>query len=124
MSRSKKVVVIELNDRSEYQRLLAGEPQSCGMRSGRVYLQGGDSCGEHSTEGREELLVFLCGQGELLIGEKERFEVGEGRVAYIPPNTVHNVRNTGSKPLIYVYCVAVVNGQEGKKGDKPAGQQR
>ena len=112
MSQPKKVVVIELNDRSEYQRLLGGEPQSCGMRSGRVYLQGGDSCGEHSTEGREELLVFLCGQGELLIGEKERFEVGEGRVAYIPPNTVHNVRNTGSKPLIYVYCVASVSSQE------------
>jgi mannose-6-phosphate isomerase-like protein (cupin superfamily) len=121
MSRSGKVVVIELNDRSEYQRLLAGEPQTCGMRSGRVYLGGGDSCGQHSTENREEMLIFLCGEGELLIGEEDCLEVGEGKVAYIPPNTVHNVKNTGSKPLIYVYCVASVNSQEGKKGDKPAG---
>ena len=121
MSGSEKVIVVELNDRCEYQRLLGGEPQSCGMRSGRVCLGVGDSCGEHSTEGREELLVFLCGQGELLIGEKERFEVGEGRVAYIPPNTVHNVKNTGDKPLIYVYCVAPVSSQESKKGDKQAG---
>ena len=105
MASSHRVLVIDLNDSSEYQRLLDGEPQTCGMRSGRVYLAPGQSCGAHSTENHEEMLVFLGGQGELLIGEKDSFQVGQGRVSYIPPNTVHDVKNTGADPLIYIYCV-------------------
>lgn len=113
---SGKVLVIDLNQRSEYQRLLDGEPQTFGMRSGRVYLQPGESCGQHNTEQHEEMLVFLSGRGQLLIGEEESFQVGEGKVSYIPPNTAHNVKNTGSEPLVYVYCVVSVNGQSGQKG--------
>ena len=114
MASSHRVLVIDLNDSREYQRLLDGEPQTCGMRSGRVYLAPGQSCGVHSTENHEELLVFLIGQGELLIGEKDSFQVGQGRVSYIPPNTVHDVKNTGADSLIYIYCV-VPAGRLGKK---------
>jgi mannose-6-phosphate isomerase-like protein (cupin superfamily) len=110
MTSSEEVLVIELNDNHENQRLLAGEPQTFGMRSGRVYLQPGQACGQHSTKGREELLVFLSGNGELLIGEEKSFQVGQGKVAYIPPKTNHDVENTGSKPLVYVYCVAPAGG--------------
>jgi len=101
-----KALVIDLNDASEYQRLLGGEPQTCGMRSGRVYLGASQACGQHSTKENEEMLVFLSGKGVLLIGENESLQVGEGKVCYIPPDTVHDVRNTGTKPLIYIYCVA------------------
>jgi mannose-6-phosphate isomerase-like protein (cupin superfamily) len=107
---SDKVLIIDLNERAEYQRLLGGKPQTCGMRSGRVYLQPGQSCGQHSTEQKEEMLIFLSGKGELLIGEKESFEVGQGKVAYIPPNTVHDVENIGVEPLVYIYCVVAING--------------
>ncbi len=106
MASKEKALVIDLNDRPENQRLLAGEPQTLGMRSGRVYLSAGRACGQHSTKDREELLVFLAGRGELLIGENDRFEVGVGKVSYIPPNTDHDVINTGDEPLVYVYCVA------------------
>ena len=106
MASEKSVSVIELNDKPEYQRLLEGTPQTCGMRSGRVYLEAGSACGRHSTKHHEELLVFLTGQGELLIGDAERFTVGAGKVAYIPPETFHDVSNTGSEPLAYIYCVA------------------
>ena len=102
---STKVLVIELNEEDEYQRLLGGLPQTYGMRSGRVYLKPGEACGEHSTKANEEMLIFLSGQGRLLIGENESFEVGQGKVSYIPPNTIHNVSNTGTDPLIYIYCV-------------------
>jgi len=106
MASSERVLVIDLDKNPEYQRLLKGEPQTCGMRSGRVYLQPGTNCGQHSTKDHEELLVFLSGQGLMLIGEEDSFQVGEGKVCYIPPNTVHDIKNTGSKPLIYIYCVA------------------
>jgi mannose-6-phosphate isomerase-like protein (cupin superfamily) len=106
-----KVLVIELNNKPENQRLLSGSPQTSGMRSGRVHLAPDQACGQHSTKDREELLVFLSGRGKLLIGENESFDIGRGKVSYIPPNTIHDVKNTGSDPLIYVYCVAPVSGE-------------
>lgn len=100
------VFTVDLNDKPDYQRLLEGEPQTRGMRSGRVYLEPGQACGQHSTKHHEELLVFLAGRGELQIGGADCFAVGKGKVAYIPPETLHDVRNTGSEPLAYIYCVA------------------
>ena len=108
MASLKEVLVIDLNEEPENQKLLSGEPQTCGMRSGRVYLNPGQACGQHSTKDREELLVFLAGQGELMIGEKDNFQVGRGKVTYIPKQTIHDVKNTGTEPLVYVYCVAPV----------------
>jgi mannose-6-phosphate isomerase-like protein (cupin superfamily) len=106
---SEKVLIVDLDSKPEYQRLLGGKPQTRGMRSGRVYLEPGKECGLHSTKAQEELLVFLSGNGELIIAEKDKLEVGAGKVAYIPPQTDHNVVNTGLKPLVYVYCVTPVD---------------
>jgi mannose-6-phosphate isomerase-like protein (cupin superfamily) len=111
---SEKVLIIELNDKAEYQRILKGQPQTFGMRSGRVYIESGQSCGQHSTKHHEELLVFLSGRGTLLIGEQDSFQVGQGKVCYIPPNTVHDVKNNGTEPLIYIYCVAPASSESGK----------
>jgi len=106
---SEKILVMDLSQKPEYQQLLVGKPQTCGMRSGRVYLQPGQSIGRHSTEAHEELLVFLSGEGTALIGkEQTAFEIGQGKVCYIPPHTIHNIKNTGTETLIYIYCVAPV----------------
>jgi len=103
----KKVCVIDLKSEPGRQVLLEGEPQTFGMRSGRVYLQQEESIGQHNTKANEELLVFIFGKGVALIGEKETaFDVGQGKVCYIPPNTIHNIKNTSDVPLIYIYCVA------------------
>ena len=110
MASAKKVLVVGLNDLHEYQRILEGEPQTLGMRSGRVYLEPGKACGQHSTKEHEELLVFLSGRGELLIADQEPVEVGAGKVAYIGPNTLHDGENKGTEPLTYIYCVAPVPG--------------
>ena len=100
---------IVLNSEDEYQQLLSGEPQTHGMRSGRVYLDKGQECGQHSTKAHEEMLTFLRGEGTALFGEEEKpLDVKEGMVTYIPPHTVHNIRNTGEEPLVYIYCVAPV----------------
>jgi mannose-6-phosphate isomerase-like protein (cupin superfamily) len=107
---SGKVLVIDLADVPEYQPLLTGMPQTSGMRSGRVYLKPGEECGQHSTKAHEETLVFLSGKGTALIGEKEdSFEIGQGKICYIPPNTLHNIKNTSDLPLVYIYCVAPVS---------------
>ena len=98
--------VHELEDPGDYHMLLTGKPQTCGMRSGRVRLAPGQSIGQHSTKGNEELLVFLAGSGVAEIGEDTRLLVGVGKVAYVPLQTSHNIVNTGTDPLVYVFCVA------------------
>ncbi len=98
--------VVELQSAEGFQRLLDDKSQTCGMKAGRVYLNPGESCGQHSTKEREELLVFLSGSGQAVIEGSDAFDVGSGKVAYIPPQTFHNIKNTGDEPLIYVYCVA------------------
>lgn len=97
---------VELNDTNQFQRLLDKETQSCRMKAGRVYLQPGQNCGQHSTKENEEMLIFLNGKGLAVIGGAEPFEIGLGKAAYIPPETLHDIKNTGDEPLIYVYCVA------------------
>ncbi len=105
------VEVIELRDNGEYQELLSGRPQTCGMRSGRVYLQPGQDCGRHSTEAHEEMLTFLAGSGVGLVGDEQgKYEVSAGKIVYIPPHTTHNIKNTGTKPLVYIYCVVPIGG--------------
>ena len=106
---STEAFVLELKDNRQYQQLLEGSPQTCGMRSGRVYLTEGESCREHSTKAHEELLVFLSGKGRALLGkEKTPKPVAAGNVMYIPPHTIHNIENTSPEPLVYIYCVAPV----------------
>jgi len=109
---TKNALVIGLSEDGEYQELLSGRPQTRGMRSGRVFLSQGQSCGLHSTEADEEMLIFLQGKGKAYTGkEKEnRHEVGSGKVLYIPPYTVHNIENPHPEPLVYIYCVAPAGG--------------
>ncbi len=97
--------VIDLSDSKEFQRLLGGKPETHGMKAGRVRLKAGESVGEHNTEAKEELIIFLSGSGEF-ITEGKSIPIGKGKITYVPPRTNHDVRNTGKKPLVYVYCVS------------------
>lgn len=109
-SSTTSAIVMDLQDRAEYQPLLTGGPVTFGMRSGRVYLKPGETCGEHTTGQHEEMLVFLRGGGTAIINRTERLSVGQGKISYIPPHTIHNIENTGEAALVYIYCVAPVSG--------------
>ena len=110
---SKEAFVLELENTGEYQSILNGQPQTCGMRSGRVYLETAKSCGQHSTHAHEEILVFLSGSGEALIGEENKsHQVGKGKILYIPPHTLHDIKNSSDEPLVYIYCVAPIEQSE------------
>jgi mannose-6-phosphate isomerase-like protein (cupin superfamily) len=102
-----EAIVINLQNNSEHQQVLSGKPQTCGIRAGRVHLESGHACGRHSTNTREEILVFLSGQGQALIGQNQTpYPVGKGKVLYIPPDTIHDIKNSAAEPLVYIYCVA------------------
>ena len=90
--------------------LLGGPKLAEGMRSGVVLLQPGHAVGRHSTHAREELIVVLEGSGELVVDGVDAVPLEAGSGAYVPPEQEHDVVNTGTGPLRYVYVVAPVAG--------------
>ena len=86
--------------------LLRGVPQTAGMRSGFVRLAPGQKVGRHTTAKNEETLVVLHGQGEALLDDGKNFIFAAPAIVYIPPQTHHDVLNTGKEMLEYVYVVA------------------
>jgi mannose-6-phosphate isomerase-like protein (cupin superfamily) len=105
--------VLHLTAGADGRRSLLGGPGLAeGMRSGVVSLEPGHAVGRHSTHAREELIVVLEGSGEVLVvgGDAVPLEAGAG--AYVPPEQEHDVVNTGTGPLRYVYVVAPASGAE------------
>jgi mannose-6-phosphate isomerase-like protein (cupin superfamily) len=86
--------------------LLQGSPQTAGMRSGYVRLKPGETVGWHTTGKNEESLVILSGHGEARLEGLPVRAFSGPTLVYIPPATKHNVANTGSSILEYVYVVA------------------
>lgn len=98
--------VVKLEGKEGYQRLLGGMPDTLGMKSGSVILQPGESVGEHNTESKEEAIIILQGKGEISCDGKVMATAEENMLVYIPPDTKHDVKNTGIEALKYVYVVA------------------
>ncbi|MDD5348494.1 MAG: cupin domain-containing protein [Candidatus Omnitrophica bacterium] len=101
-----KPLVVRLNDTTDkYQRLLAGAPDTAGMKAGFMRLGPGETVGQHSTESREEALIILEGIAEIHINGHALTRVGPGHLVYIPARTQHDVLNAGAGVLKYVYVV-------------------
>ena len=86
--------------------ILSGPPETVTMKSGYVVLEPGRSVGRHSTEHHEEILVVLEGQGEMLFHDGSKRKIEGNTALYCPPETEHDVVNTGTGNLRYVYVVA------------------
>jgi mannose-6-phosphate isomerase-like protein (cupin superfamily) len=56
-------------------------------------------------------LVILHGQGDALLDGSKKVSFTAPAAVYIPPQTHHDVLNTGKEPLEYVYVVAPVTTQ-------------
>jgi len=56
----------------------------------------------HNQE-QEEVYFIVSGTGEACLGE-ERQTVSGGQCVYIPPTVFHQLTNTGSKPMVMIYC--------------------
>jgi len=90
----------------DYLPVLSGPPETSTMRAGLVTLAPGKSVGKHSTEKFEEIVIILEGQAEMKITGAQVLPLAKGSAAYCPPHTEHDVLNTGSGPLRYLYIVA------------------
>jgi mannose-6-phosphate isomerase-like protein (cupin superfamily) len=86
--------------------VLSGPPETVTMSSGFVVLEPGKSVGKHSTQQNEELLVILDGEGQMTFSNGSKLALRANTALYCPPETEHNVTNTGKELLRYVYVVA------------------
>jgi len=91
-----------------HKALLGGPPQTAVLRSGHVLLAPGKSVGLHTTGEGEEMIIPLSGQGQLSGPAMEPLVVEPGFILYNPPRIYHDVTNTGTVPLSYIYVVAAL----------------
>ena len=103
---SPKAKVVSLKNDSTDLPLLSGPPDSAGMHSGMVTLPKDKTVGKHNTKAYEEILVVLQGEGEMLLDGQPPLAFHAPAAVYCPPKTAHDVRNTGTAPLRYVYVAA------------------
>ncbi len=89
-----------------YQELLDADKDSVAFNSGFVTLLPGEAGDLHSTQSNEELIVAFSGAGKVKISNGDSLNIQFGSVAHIPANTEHQVVNTGSIPLKYIYITA------------------
>jgi quercetin dioxygenase-like cupin family protein len=101
--------VVQFSDTTTlYQPVLTGPPQTTSMESGVVTLKPGKSGTQHSTKNYEEAVIVISGEGEMIISGGPTMKLTAHSVAYCPIKTAHNVRNSGTMPLKYVYVAAKV----------------
>jgi len=100
---------VKLSGSQKFLRLLAGAPETAGMKSGYVTLNPGESVGDHVTDEREEAVLVLAGEAAVYINQTLAFCAERESLIYIPPETRHDIKNNGTNVLRYVYIVTPVN---------------
>jgi len=90
-------------DSTSYQEIFDGEKDSVVFYSGVVTVEPNTSGHMHSTEIYEEIIVVLEGEGQVRITKQKNLDLKFGNIAFIPPNTEHQVFNTGTKNFKYIY---------------------
>ena len=102
----KEAKLVKLRSKEKYQRLISKDLGSLGLKSGHVTLKPGENIGEHSTNEREEIIVILRGEGEAIIDKNKIFTIKANHALYIPPETGHDIKNSGDEDLEYVFVTS------------------
>lgn len=73
----------------------------------QLILDAGIAIEPHEHDDKEEIYFILGGIGEIQLGDETR-EVREGDAIYIPPRTIHTMRNTGTQSLRFISVGAAI----------------
>ena len=101
-----KIKSLYLKNLKKYKKFLKREKDAYRYSSGIVLLKKGESVGEHKTDNVEEVIVILEGEATIVIKGKKYKKLKAPSVVYIPLDIVHNVINTSSKILKYIYITS------------------
>ena len=70
------------------------------------YFDPGEGLKIHLHPESEEVYYVISGKGTVYIGEERKsIPVEENMALYIPPKTIHGVKNTGKEKLIIAFFV-------------------
>lgn len=83
--------------------LAAAEFEATGFGTGRKVLQPGEVTEKHSTGKVRELIFCLEGEVVVRLGSAEPFTLKAGEMSYIPPATLHELKNEGTDRCIYLF---------------------
>lgn len=77
--------------------MLSGPPDSVTMKAGLVVLALRNQSENTALIKHEEILVVLKGRGEMIFKNKPPLPVEANHAVYCPPQTEHDVKNTGTR---------------------------
>lgn len=108
MNNSNRARLVRLVSTERYQRLISKDSGSSGVKAGHVILKSGENVGNHSTGEREEVIIVLKGRGEARIDKANILKIEENTMVYIQPGTDHDIKNTGTRDLEYIFVTSPV----------------
>jgi len=109
MTRNKGTVFCtQLKGRQRFLRLMGDSTKAKGLCSGLVTLRSQEAIGEHVTENKEEAIIILKGSAKIYFGKNKILKARQNSFVFIPPETVHNVENSGKRILQYVYITTKI----------------
>lgn len=94
-----------LKGAKKFKRLFGSSDKKKGLSSGLMALKKGESVGTHNTGSKEEILFILSGSALVCLPRKD-FILKTGMMLYIPPHTLHDVKNSSGRLLKYIYVTA------------------
>lgn len=99
-----RVPAFTTKDTSEIRELLAPRNSCIAKQSlAEARLPHGAATIPHYHPNTEEIYYLLRGQGRMRIGEDAR-DVVPGDAIAIPAGAIHQIRNTGTEPLVFLCC--------------------
>ncbi len=87
-------------------QLVLGSDDGVPNFSFRVFtLEPGGHSPHHSHSDVEHLNFVLAGNGAMVDGEGNLNPIKTGEFAFVPPGEVHQFRNTGPEPFVFICAV-------------------
>ncbi len=103
-----KVFCAQIKGRQRFLRLLGDSNKTKGLKAGLVTLKSKESIGEHKTDHKEEVIIILKGSATVYFGKNKQLKAAQNTFVFIPPETTHNVENSGKSILQYTYITTQV----------------
>jgi len=103
----KKAFLLKLSGNQKFKRLLGSHFKVKGLRAGLVTLKPKQEVGKHNTQNKEEALIILKGKAVVSYGRDKKIKASRHMFVFIPPRVSHNVKNSGSSNLQYIYLTAL-----------------
>lgn len=86
-------------------QLVVGKGDGAPNFSFRVFTLEPGGHSPHHSHDVEHVNYIISGQGALMDGDGQANPLGQGDFAFVAPHDVHQFRNTGDEPFVFICAV-------------------